>query len=509
MAICGVGFALALAACSGDSPESVEFALSEAAPTLAFVDESEGACVAQAMVGEVGFEGIMALGYSTSAIEESPAMAVSDLLDTHDSPELRQEFASCIDVDGLVRAQLVSMNNDSELACDTAFESGTDFVDDFIDDGFGGESGELSITDTEENRDALRSCLDEDAFADTFDIDRRTDLERAIEDEYDGVIRSNGEPCVGATAIDHFGSPEALNIMGVTVDSPSLSRENLGLDRNDQIHQGLLDAVLKCSSLAEDLAEFERSAEPNYHECLAARFDENTTWSRRVVDDALGSSIGEAIEQSRSNALRVCVQERVEEVFVGVGAPDRLWGANLGRYTYDQFLSYTPMSAAFGRTEADMQCAAVAVVEQVDLDRMTHLQETTDPDNPPEELVDLWIQWNVAFEDGMIRCTRDDLYWAMPGLYRGGFSDETIDCVSNAVGDTTELRFGIGVTSQAEFDAAVEALQDFLLVSLDAMATCHSYDEADLYEDWLAWVDADFQDGETGTQGGEPDSVTT
>jgi len=395
--------AVVLAACGGDSPDAVEGALGEAAPTLAYVEPSEGSCVAGVLINTVGFDQLATEGHTSESITLSPDESIDTILESHDSDELRGDLAGCLEVSAMIRAELVATNGDADLACNTEFDTGTNFVDEYIDGQFDGDAV-IDIDDTSENRDLLRSCLDEASFAETFDIDTRAELQSAIEDNLGRALRDDSEPCLAPLVIDHFGSAEATNEAGITVESPDFELADL----NDiGAENDFLDAVYACSLLAEREAESNRTAEPVFVQCLANGLAETPTWQRMLTSTALGTL--EEAKWVRRAHLDTCVRDRVDEVFGSTSTKERRAGAEIGIDYYWEFGGPdSEYHVRFGETEALLECAGVAVALGTDLDRLDELEELARNGNRTPELLQTWDDMLGLLGDGIALCAQDD-----------------------------------------------------------------------------------------------------
>ena len=202
----------------------------------------------------------------------------------------------------MFRSQLVSLNGGSDLNCVDTFETGTGLVDDYIDQRFDGRHGELDIADTNEHRDLLRPCLSEEAFAESFGVDLRADLEHAIEASLEGAIRDDEELCVAPLVLDHYGSAEATNDAGIRVEDIDFDIDSLELD--DSTESDFLDRVAACSSFDQRVAEYERIAEPTYQACLIESYEGDAVWQRKIVESTFGRRAAErTVERRRGAAL--------------------------------------------------------------------------------------------------------------------------------------------------------------------------------------------------------------
>ena len=498
----GFGLAVVLGACAGDTPESVADAFGEAAPSLGYVEEPEGPCVGQAVVDNVGFEELTNLGLSSDSIRQSPSDALSQVFEAHDSRELRDGVMGCVDVDGLVRKQLVVLNGGSDLRCAAPFTPETNFVTAHLDGLFETADADLRIEDTESNRDDLRACLEEDGFAAVFGIDRRADLEQAIEATLDESIRNVEEPCVGPAIVNSFLSPEGANLAGLTVEEPEFDISEFDQPHNRRVT--LTDAVLDCGAIAENLAEVERTAEPYFGECIVEDFEDNFLWRGAAAREAIGGPDSETMLY-RSRSLDACVADRVAEIFPDLAPGDRQVGAEVGSSLYEEAVFFDPGVAEYGRTEAELRCAGVEVVRSVDLVRLNELTFTEDPENPSLEQLQLWDEYFLSLESGYRTCIEDDLHWAAPYVERAGFSEETVDCVRSSV-EIENFDLTLGSRTPAEVEAYIRGGERLLLIIEDALASCYTAEEQSIFDDVNEWLNGFSIDP---SLLGEPESLST
>lgn len=508
-ALASAGMVL-LGACAGDSPESVQGALEVPVSALAYVDDQESACVSAAVVSTVGFEQLVRDGFTTDAIALDPDDSLSKILDVGDGPELRAAMTECLDVDGVARSALSELNGGA-LACETDFAE-SEISDDLLDAHFDRAGFDaFEIVDTDSNRDLLRPCLNEVAFAEAFGIDPRDELEEAIEQGLRDALGTNDdERCAAPLIIDHFGSAEATNEAGITVATPHIVLDEVIGDRSDRAD--IVNGVIGCQAISTLIAEEERLLEPNYFACLAEQFDgeSSSIWQHRRIEAALGidaSTSGAAWE--RNSALDRCVGERVYEVFDYANEDLRFAARFLAE---DILVAQTAGSAdadvlMFGHTPADVECAAVEVVESVDLNRMYELTAAGGLDNPTVELINLYEEYSLAFGRGHELCSHDLLYVLVPGFLRN-FSVDTVECARDAIGDVEALlrRFSeLGADLSLNYEQYVLEL-DLLGRRLLAMVEgCISSDEQALFERWSSWV----LGLEFGSEGAEPESLST
>ena len=492
-----VGLAVALAACAGESAESVEAAIAEAAPTLAYVEASEAPCVASSVIRTVGYDELLADGYTSDSIRSAPADSIAEILRGNASADLRDEVALCLDLDALISAELVVLHGGAALTCEASFAPGDELVDAFVDARLADESAEFSVEDSTGNRDALRPCLDEATFGTVFGLDARADLEIAIDEALEGELRSDDEPCAGPALIEHLGSVEVANSAGIRVEAAQLVLDDLELDRVDR--QDLLTSIFDCSELGQRLADELRVEQPVFSGCVIESLEMSEVLRIAIVEAALDKSASNSTNRFQDEVLNRCLSTRIATLFdppsastiqfegPGAHGQDKARYEGSGAYLADLEIR-PPESEKYGWTEVEYQCAAGAVVERVDLGRLYMLQNSDDPDTPSPEQLELWGQRSLAYFYGFEQCIADDLYRFTPYIDRAGFSIATTDCVRASVGDLSNSRFA------AEFPTSEDLLETFQegdrirLVVNEALASCYSFEEQQLFDDVSAWL---------------------
>lgn len=504
-----LGIGALISACGGDSPEAVEGALEEALPTLAFVDETESPCAATAILQTVGFEQLALAGHTSQTITASPTEAIADIIDSQDSPALREGVTDCLDVNSMVRSELVAINDGSDLACDSQFAVGTPIVDDYLESYFDGTPVQLNIADTDENRDLLRACVTNDVFAETFGIDTHDALVLAVEATLDNTIRDDDQPCVAPLLIDHFGSAEATNEAGISTESPTFDIDELDFDSGDE--DAFLSAVATCSSLGERQVEIERIAEPSFVDCLASSFETNDLWQRSAVEVALGdSAASRTVDRQRNGALSDCANAHMAAVHGVLSARDQQAAIDAAEIMHAEAVHYDPGLEQYGRTEAELRCSAVTVVRDVDIERLGQLSLSEDPERPSQESLDLRFALFEAVAAGNRMCSVDDLHYLAPDIVRAGFASETLACIREDVGDMTAFveatdRLTLSRSIEEHYEALDEVTAHYSRLQ-ESVEVCISEDEEDAFDDWLDWLNADSFDG---VVSGEPSSVST
>lgn len=501
-----VGGAIGLVACGGESPEAVQDALAQGVPLLAYVEESEGECVANAMTSEVGFEQLNSEGHTSQSIALAPSESIATILASHDGPSLRASVANCLDVDSMIRPQLIAANGNTALTCDVEFVLGNTIVDDFLSQRFDGEDATIHIDDTTENRDLLRPCFEETSFAETFGIDTRADLETAIEMRLDEAVANVDEPCVAFAIVEHFGSAEATNQAGITVRSPAVDFEGLGLTGSELVT--FLRGVSDCVDFATVVADQERMREPTFAPCLIEEFHESDDWQIAAAQGALDPSWNErGLERHRNTALDSCLLERIAEVYEGSASPGHIQQANRhADQTHELAVAQDAGLADYGHSEAHLHCAFIEVVQTVDLLQMVSLAKVENPNEPSAELQELWKNYTVALNAGSRKCATSDFSFAWIDIVRAGFGTATLDCVRAQIDESLVADQVMTLNADIfgeDFGVAAELATTVTRVH-SAVESCYEDDEEAVYEDWLAYVTnlSDFNSG-------EPDSSFT
>lgn len=504
-----------LSACGGETPESLQLAVAEPLSRVESIDESERGCVAESVVSTVGFDELVASGFTSESIVETPEDSLQQILAAGDRERLLDRAEPCVDINRVAGQQLMG-GEGGELLCDASFQDtalGRTILENEL---FGFEDGVAPIVDSQENRDLLRACVDEEVFADLFDVDLRTDLERAIDAQFVGTLLVVERPCVGPLVVAHYGSAEATNEAGISQKQPAIDLDALGFEENSR-KVSFIDAVIDCGQLADIIEQEARSQEPAFADCIIEHATSSSSdfylqernhfnLRQRVQAEFGVESAMVNVQRSRETTADYCLNDRVQQEF---GTTFPLSEASfLGSELFQGAVEFDPAAAQFGYTENDFRCAAVEVVQTIDLDRYLQLANAEDPNNPSAEFSNLQEQFHGAVVAGLDRCAHDALYLLIPAVERN-FDSDTVRCVREAMGSTTEellasfrqlnndftIRFD-------EFERRRAELQREIIIPVEQ---CHAPYEAEAYEEWFSWFTTFAPSGDLG----EPDSLSS
>ncbi len=466
----GLLLALGLSACGGDTPEAMQESLGVAAPTLAFVDDEHSACAGEAILANVGFEKLAADGYSSEVISADPA-TVEAIVSDNDSPELRADLTECLDLDGLFRDELTKSNNDEPLACDTTFTADSPLVGQFLDQRFDGKKIKLSIEDTTEQRDELRPCFSEAAFATTFDVDLASDLGPAITKALPNGLAAL--PCAGDKIVAHFGA-EQLNDLGVSVEEAELDLDALDLEDDDQ--NAIVEAISNCTDLVADKTQDLRIAQPGHGACALSAVE--AEWVSLTVTSELGEGRPSAAKWLLDDAVADCVIERAESVVEReLTANERATGRRLSG------LIYRVSEDEYAATREMMDCAFFVATARFGEDHVEQIMETlftAETEDQAWAAVDEFLEMLIPSRHA---CEGDSLL-TFVDLYRIGFSDDTIECVARAHGGAEEVA-ALMVRVLTEEEPSFADLDEYYALidtTLDSIDECASGDETSLVQ---------------------------
>lgn len=492
---------VALGACGGDTPEDLQASFAEAAPTLAFVDESEASCVSEAVLTNVGFEQLSAAGYTSERILLDPSLAQT-IFDDNDSPELREAITECLDPDSVFRERLAERNGGQKITCTEEFAAGDPLVDEVITQRIDNAPSELTIEDTTEHRDLFRPCLTEVAFAEMFDIDLAEDLAVAIDAKLGDLVRDDDKPCVGPLVLDALGSAEAANDAGISVANPSFTMTSIGLT-GDDVDAFALD-VFSCSSFTERETHKQRLAEPEFGPCVLDDLDSTDSWKIAKAQAALGStSASRTVSNRERRALDDCLQAKIVLLFGEPSTTDMVTAKSFGEGYFESMIEDDPGLATYGNTLAEVQCGSYGGLIDIDVDQWFEWAWQMDQGlDVPAEFFRIADQIVVNINRSLRACT-NDFDFMVGALQRGNFGDSTIDCVRGKV-DATELA-DIYDKSLVDYESVTVTETDALWYSVyNALELCYEADEQKQYDDWVTWFETPL-----GGELGEPDSLST
>lgn len=466
----GLLLALGLSACGGDTPEAMQESLGVAAPTLAFVDEEHSACAGEAILANVGFEKLAADGYSSEVILADPA-TVEAIVSDNDSEELRADLTECFDVNGLFRDELTKSNSAEPLACDTTFTADSALVGQFLDQRFEGKKITLTIDDTPEQRDELRPCFSEAAFAKTFGVDLASDLGPAITDALPNGV--SALPCAGDEVVAHFGA-ERLNELGVSVETAELDLGELDLEDADQ--KAIIEAISNCSDLVAEKTQDLRTSQPGHGACALDAVE--AEWLSTTVSGELGEGRPSAAKWLLEDAVADCVVERAESV---VGRT--LSGSERSTARKLSSLIDRVIEDEYAATREMMDCAFYVAAARFGEDEVERMMENLFTAENEEQAWAALDEYLAMFIPSRHACEGDTLL-TFVDLYRIGFSDDTIECVARAHGgaeSTAALMVRVHSQQEPSF-ADLEAYYALGDITLDSIDECASNDEASLVQ---------------------------
>lgn len=462
---------IALGACGGDSPAAMEQQLSSAAPTLAFVDDDQAPCAGQAILTTVGYEQLAADGHTSELLAEDPALVESIFAD-HDSADLREALNNCVDTSSLFQNQLVMQTGGDALVCDTTFSADDPVVDEYLDDRFTDNEASINIDDTAETRNLLRPCLTEESFAKQFGVDLAVDLGPAITQALPTAVHA--EECAGSEIVDTFGA-ERLNELGLTVQSPKFTLDELDLETKDQ--NAILEAVTACSGIDDARRAELRSEEPSLGDCAVDAAGEK--WKRVAVAAELGEGRQSAPEWLLDDAVADCAIETAEEI-VGRSITSSERAAARNRATilavpYDEFDEYSA-------TRSMLECAMFVAAAELGVDEFSNTFDSLWFAETDDAAYDAMKAFGDMLLPARRTCEGDSIF-ALVEFHRAGFSEETIDCVARDVGGVEHLA-DLYETVSLNPDATEAEDNAFYFAATapyEAIADCYSSDEAAEY----------------------------
>jgi len=483
-----VGLALALTACGGDTPEAVQGALQQAAPTLAYVDNDEGPCVADTMFAEVGFDQLALEGHTSESISLDPTGSIRTIFETHDSPALRTAITGCLDANGRFRTALSEQHLTDPVQCEAPFTTDEPLVDEYMNATIDGESPTIDLEDDEATRDLLRPCTTENDFSDIFGLTTSADLAIAIDAVLGDKLREDEAPCGGAPIVDAVGY-EALNTLGIDADVVRVEIDELGLD--DEALEALTQELAQCSDFSERAATNYRTAEPYFGPCILEVIAEDEDWLTSKVEHAVGLALTErTAERVESTAIRDCWEERSVELFGELEWSERTAAKAFGTALYDALQEDD--FGKYGTTAAEYNCMTYGLFYEIGSDEVyAATEDLYELDDTTEAF---WKAYDTIWGRlGELKreCVGDWL--TIAGDYeRAGFSDETLECVKDSVdveGTAEVFTRRTFDLSWEEWDAYTFELDAAVIVLEDALTDCYTEEDQSMYDKYNDWID--------------------
>ena len=501
LAAVGLG-ALILSGCGADSPEDLQTAVRGAAGTLAYPDANEAACIGDSVYSLVGYDQMVADGYTVASIDLDPKSSITTLIEANPSEELSASIVDCLDVNGRFRSDLGEQHLPSGVNCDTVFSTEQPAVKSHIDAVIAGEDPTITLEDTDENRDLVRPCATNEDFATAFELQTASELAEAIDEDLGTTIRLDEQPCAGPLVVEAVGF-EKLNESLIGIDGASFDLRALELD--DDTLESLVSNVADCSDFVERAKDGYRTAEPYFGDCIVAALDGNDEWLTPSAEFALGLRTTErAVDRVESFALDDCVQAQIETAF-----GENLSSTRVLAFDYAQglFQGSASILQDYGPSEAEFQCMAYGLFHQLSfeevLDASAVLIEGADETTAFWEANDLI--WGTL---GRARQTCFGDWMVVAGdVHRAGFSDETLACLRTELeeyGDITTyanlLASDSANLTNDEYWALIDQLDSWLLAFSRGLEDCYIDGEQAIFDSYMAWLNA---------TGEEPELVTT
>lgn len=495
--------ALLLGACGGDTPEAVQESLSQAAPALAFADESHADCVSTVLLDTVGFESLAQDGHTSTSLTEQPDSIV-EIVAAYDSDELRTALTSCLDVDAMFRHQLAAHNNDEAIVCRQAFEPGIGLVDEFLQQQFDGEEISLTFTDDDDTRDLLRPCLDEQSFGSMFNIDDPDELGAAVLAALPPGLLA--QPCAAEALVGAIGAEE-LNDVGITIEDATIDldalyalvqdRPEVTVDAVKAIEAELSSALIECNTLSDSKRIELFNSQPLTGACGIDAVE--SEWIDAVIDAELGRGSVTQPNGLLRKAFDDCALERAEQrsgiVLSEASALEArrfsdLFYADIRHFSVEE-VTATPQM---------LDCAFYVAVATMGVDEMERLHEETFSAQSEEQFMAAYLQIVSAVGNGRYTCEDTRLY-LLSDMQRIGFSEETLECVADGASSLEDLAHLHLLVTTGETSSETEYRFYFAEVHslLDRLEQCHTIAEQSLYTDYLDAIGL-------GTGLGEPDT---
>ena len=501
LAAVGLG-ALILSGCGADSPEDLQTAVRGAAETLAYPEDGEAACIGDSVYTLIGYEQMVADGYTVASIDLDPESAITSLIEANPSEELSASIVDCLDVDGRFRRDLGEQHLPSGITCETVFDTEQPLVAAHIDAIVAGGDTTITLKDTDDTRDLMRPCATDEDFATAFELQTASELAEAIDEDLGTKIRMDDQPCAGPLVVDAVGF-EKLNEYLIGVDGARFDIDALELD--DESLDSIITDIANCSDFVERAETDYRTAEPYFGDCVVAALDDNEEWLTPMTEFALGLLTSRrTVDRVESFALDDCVQAQIEVAFDENSSSTRLLAFN---YAQGLFEGSAPILQDYGPSEAEFQCMAYGLFQKFNyeevLDASAVLIEGAD------ETVAFWeandLIWGTL---GRARQTCFGDWMVVAGdVHRAGFSDETLTCLRTELeeyGDITTYANLLAADSanltNDEYWELVDQLDSWLLAFSQGLEDCYIDGEQAIFDSYMAWLNA---------TGEEPELVTT
>ena len=466
--------AIGLAACGGDTPETLGQALATASDSIDWVAEDEQACIGGAILDTIGFDALVEQGVTSEALTATPTI-VTDLVD--DGPEeLDTAVEQCVDADRLFRSSMAS-----DVGLDIA-ECSTDFSDAALAVANRGnvmtDGPALELTDTPENRDLLRPCLDVDTFGEAFDLDAPEDLIVAVQAALPVGLReiSVNDDCLAERMVSKFGV-EQLNDLGLTTDTPDLDLDVFA----EAEATFITDAAAGCSDATADWRrELVNTHEP-FADCVVAA--EGDAYNEKTIAIAFGESGARRDrDQLADDGLAACADEVAEASFPSISRLDRIEADFLAR----TWLTDWEQTSPFNHAPSDhyYRCTMRGAYAELGRDEVDSIFIEYGYSDP--ESLDSWdilVPFWQAYRESQRACG-GDWYFITAELHEAGTSPETLDCIRERLGDDDEI--GEMADTLVAYSVDIDDFRwESVLSEIDAtFDRCRDDSELRIYNEW-------------------------
>jgi len=481
-----------LVGCGGQTPTEVQRSLQAAANNIDYAHEGDGPCLGDAIFTHVGFDQLVAEGFTAESIALDEAGSVAAILDTHSSDELTDALTACLDINDRFRADLESQHLGDGITCDTTFDVDISLVSDFASATVMGDDTTIEIDDTPELRNLIRDCATEADFAAVFDLQTGGELARRIDESFGTFLREDGGPCAGPLVVEEVGF-EKMNEIGVGVDGATFTIESLNLGEAEG--DALVDAIGACTDHIERARERYRTAEPFFGSCVVEAIGVDDEWVRQSTENALEHvSSDRTVERIETSAINGCVEARILELFGENNSMTRLSARRFANDLVRGIEVDDPRLAEFGPTAAEYQCMAYHLYTELGsdgVDAAVFELMTVEPDSL--EFWDASDKLWAPMDEGWLMCV-GPWHVVASDLHRAGFSDKTLDCVKTDLGEyevyADLLAMSTANMTDAEYWSYVYDLDTWYLTFIDAIEGCYSDTEQDLFDTYMRWIES-------------------